>query len=47
MRALADEKAELDFLLKAPEDESDGELKAYAADARRALDEFLALVPRP
>ena len=43
MRALADEKAELAYLLKADDDPA--ELRAYAASARKALDDFLSLMP--
>lgn len=44
LRALADEKAELSFLLK--EQDDDAELRAYAATARKALTDFLALLPK-
>ena len=43
LRALADEKAEIAYLLKADDDPA--ELRAYAATARKALDEFLAMLP--
>ena len=42
---LADEKAEIAYLLKADDDPA--ELRAYAATARKALDEFLAMLPPP
>ena len=40
-----DEKAEIAYLLKADDDPA--ELRAYAATARKALDEFLAMLPPP
>ena len=43
-RALADERAELAFLLKSP-DEDAADLRAYSATARKALADFIALVP--
>jgi hypothetical protein len=43
LRALADEKAELNYLLKSGDVDAN-ELLAYAGTARKALDEFLALV---
>ena len=42
LRALADEKAELSFLLKQEDDATD--LRSYSAAAQKALREFLALV---
>ena len=45
LRALADEKAELAFLLKADDDPAD--LRSFAAAARTALTDFIALVPKP
>ena len=45
LRALADEKAELTFLLKADDDPAD--LRSFAAAARTALTDFIALVPKP
>ena len=47
MRALADEKAELAYLTKPGVEDDPSELKAYAATARKALGDFLALVPQP
>ena len=47
MRALADEKAELAFLIEHPEEDSVADLRAYAASASKTLGEFIALVPRP
>ena len=42
LRALADERAELSFLLKQEDDPAD--LRSYSAAAQRSLREFLALV---
>ena len=46
LRALADEKAELAFLLKKP-DEDAADLREYAVTARKAIDAFIGLVPQP
>ena len=43
MQLVTDEKAELAYLLKADDDPA--ELRAYAASARKALDDFLSLMP--
>ena len=45
LRALADERAELSFLLK-QKDEEVADLRRYSADAQRSLAEFLELVTR-
>ena len=45
MRALADEKAELAFLLKQPDDDA-SDLRMYAAAASKSLGEFMSLVPK-
>ena len=44
LRALADERAELSFLLK--QDDDDADLRRYSAASTRLLAEFLELVSR-